>query len=465
VSFQSRRLTFIKGALSAVALTVVLAACGSSGQSGGQTSSQSTGASSSAASSSAKPTGSPEYFGFLFSYTGSQAGIGQTFSPYFNAGCNLINAAGGVLGHPCKPFYVDDHSDAADAVIGLRQALGTHSPVGCISGYSTLTANALVPIVAKAGIVSFSYSGASVWVNPSHVLGSSGDLLYSVQPPDELTGYSDVYAATKVGFKHPAFVFVSGVDEAGVREGAAAGAKALGLKPSIVLTLAGGQPSYSVDVARMLASHPDGIVTELDPPTAGTFLSNLASAEGGSLKLHFISDSISTTPGWFTAAKSAVGTATIKRMGYITVGENPPTSGPAISSIQAAYNKLHQKPGSFGATIAIASPFPDSVTLCALAMDAAHSTNGTVIAPWILKIANGTQPGAVLVHTYAQGKQVLASGKPIHFVGAYGPFQWNANHVDFRNFVVAHYDVAQGAFIAGKPVTTISAASLEKLVH
>jgi hypothetical protein len=61
----------------------------------------------------------------------------------------------------------------------------------------------------------------------------------------------------------------------------------------------------------------------------------------------------------------------------------------------------------------------DDVNIMALAMDEAHSTQGSVYNRYIMGIVNGT-PGAVNVSSYAQGMHLLAEGKRIRWDGAEG---------------------------------------------
>ena len=60
----------------------------------------------------------------------------------------------------------------------------------------------------------------------------------------------------------------------------------------------------------------------------------------------------------------------------------------------------------------------------ALAMQAAKSTTTSVVAPFITKIANGS-PGAVVVHSFAEGKKELLLGKAIKYVGAVGDIHFD----------------------------------------
>jgi hypothetical protein len=62
----------------------------------------------------------------------------------------------------------------------------------------------------------------------------------------------------------------------------------------------------------------------------------------------------------------------------------------------------------------------DGATIYALAMLEAHSTHPTVWVHYIRSVTNTTGPHVVIVHSFAQGKQALARGKKIRYIGPSG---------------------------------------------
>jgi hypothetical protein len=113
---------------------------------------------------------------------------------------------------------------------------------------------------------------------------------------------------------------------------------------------------------------------------------------------------------------------------YIAAGNPPvnPATHELYHAIFAVGSKL-QKP----LTQWEGNPFTDNnyetYMILALAADASHSLNPTVINAWIPKITN---PGAgkVTVYTYPAALAALKAGKRIRYVGPLGPITWNKYH-------------------------------------
>jgi hypothetical protein len=118
-----------------------------------------------------------------------------------------------------------------------------------------------------------------------------------------------------------------------------------------------------------------------------------------------------------------------------------PTTGAAYDAFATAIKKVG---GVSASDLALYSTDPfamgyyDSVTIYALAMLAANSTNPAVFNDSIMAV---TEPGAgkTIVSTFAQGKQALAAGKQIEFVGASGQVAFNQFHNSTGAFEIAGF--------------------------
>ena len=75
----------------------------------------------------------------------------------------------------------------------------------------------------------------------------------------------------------------------------------------------------------------------------------------------------------------------------------------------------------------------------ALAMDAAKSTAPKVFNAYIPKVTSAA-PGAVVVHSYSAGRQALAQGKTIQYIGASGPLVFDKYQSAGRAFAYFEYD-------------------------
>jgi hypothetical protein len=67
------------------------------------------------------------------------------------------------------------------------------------------------------------------------------------------------------------------------------------------------------------------------------------------------------------------------------------------------------------------------MTVAALAMDAAKSTDPNVYYKYVLDVTT-PGPGVTNVYTYQQGETLLAQGKKIKYVGVGSPMTYNQFH-------------------------------------
>ena len=80
----------------------------------------------------------------------------------------------------------------------------------------------------------------------------------------------------------------------------------------------------------------------------------------------------------------------------------------------------------------------DGVIVMALAANAAKSTSPSVWNKFIPAVTTAS-PGAMVVHSYADGIAALKAGKTIDYVGATGLIAWNQYHNSTGGFEVAGY--------------------------
>jgi hypothetical protein len=91
----------------------------------------------------------------------------------------------------------------------------------------------------------------------------------------------------------------------------------------------------------------------------------------------------------------------------------------------------------------------DGINLAALAMVAAKSTTPQTYRPFIESIANG-KPGAVEVHSFAEGLSALKKGKTVHYIGPGGPTNFDNFHDSTGLFEIDAYDANGNVRVVGK---------------
>jgi branched-chain amino acid transport system substrate-binding protein len=382
-----------------LALAGGLAACGGGSASGGS-------ASGSALEIAAfSPfTGPNAPYGY-FQYTGCVAAV------------HAINGAGGVLGQKLTCKVVDNRGEPADAVPAANNMLAS-SPhlVGIVDGDSGLM-SPTVPLFNQAHIPDLS-AGGDVQFDKSPY-----PYFWRTTPGDDVAGYT-LAAYVKFGTSYTRVAAIFGNDQAaqGNVPGLVSGARHLGLSIVSNQAIALGQTTYETEVQKVLAAHPQVIVTESDPQTAGVLLGNLKQAGWNG---PVVGTSGTLGVDYDKAAIAALGKAAYEAR-FVRIISYAQQSGPAFGvwkSALLASGKLIKNPASDETAIYAELPY-DHATMIALAMLAAHSTSPATFNPFIGKITQGT----AVVHTFSQGKAALAAGKTIDYVGVTGQVSFDKYH-------------------------------------
>jgi ABC-type branched-subunit amino acid transport system substrate-binding protein len=394
--------------VAATAMAAVLAACGSSSSgSGGQLT-----------------------IGVLYPYTGPNADQGAVGTAGCTAGIGPVNAAGGANGHKlqCKPF--DTKGDPADAVPATNQMLASASPVMVIGASDDAVATA--PIVTGAKIPNFATIG------DPHFDTQTNQFFYRLTPSDALQGVALGYWGGMHGFKNAAAVFTSDLGAQTSVPPFRTEYARLGGHLTIDLKLAPGSSSYRTEVQKVINSHPDAIVMEMDPQSATTFLTEMQQL-GGNLPTILTTQRASNSD-WIQAVEGGIGakafTASIK-----TITPYVALKGPGYDGYKAALDKTSptvKDPSQYAGHPYSISDY-DAVQITALAMTEAKSTKPTDYNSFIPKVT-AAAPGAQVVHNYADGVKAIKAGKTIQYIGASGPLVFNQNHSAERAFSFDVFD-------------------------
>jgi branched-chain amino acid transport system substrate-binding protein len=417
----------------AVSGVLVLAACASSSSNGG-----------------GKPSG-PVGFVQIAAYTGDQA-----FEAGFAASIDYpalyaVNHGGGILGRQVSLIPVDTRSDPADALAAMGKTLATTGNVSAILGPDSTSAATLVPLLNSRHLPMMIAAGEAAYDRSSY------GYLWRDVPPDPANGEAIALWAKRQGYTKVATVFGTDTGSQGDLPGVVTGVKTVGIALVDQENLTPDQPSYRSSVERLLAAKPQAIVTESDGPTAATFFGELKQL--GSL-IPIIGTSGTPSTSYFSPLRGAIGTANFNKFFRAVVVGNPVTN-PAVAafnaSVLAVQGKL-AKPVTQWENNSFSESGYDGVIALALAMDAAHSTNGAVYNSYIMQVT-APGPGKEVVYTYAAGRAALAAGHTIQYVGASGPLLFNQFHNSFGAQAVEEFPASAPAVVVG----TISQAAVQAL--
>jgi len=383
---------------------LALAACsGTPSSSGGPSSS--TGGSFSLELAAFSPfTGPNAPYGY-FQYTGCVAAV------------QSINAAGGVMGHKLDCAIVDNRGEPADAVPAASNMLAS-SPhlVGIVDGDSGLM-SATVPLFNQAHIPDLSAGGDVQFDTNTY------PYFWRTTPGDDVAGQT-LAAYVKFGTSDTRVAAVFGNDQAaqGNVPGLLSAAKHLGIDIVLNEAIALDQTTYETEVQKILAAHPQVIVTESDPQTAGVLLGGLKQAGWNG---PIVGTSGTLGVDYDKAAIAAIGQAAYESH-FVRIIQYAQQSGIAWDTWKSALlasGSLVKDPASDETAIYAELPY-DHATMIALAMLAAHSSDPVTFNPYIEKITQGT----TVVHTFAQGKAALAAGETIDYVGVTGQVAFDKYH-------------------------------------
>lgn len=139
----------------------------------------------------------PINVGVIAPFSGSAAEFGTLLSAPCYAATDLINKAGGVLGHKLQCTSVDDTGDPADAVPNVTRAIGTISNFDMAAGLETNTAATTIPLVNQAKIPFVTAAGLTGYDK------TKDKYFWRLTPADDANGAAMVaYAAQKLSLIH-----------------------------------------------------------------------------------------------------------------------------------------------------------------------------------------------------------------------------------------------------------------------
>jgi ABC-type branched-subunit amino acid transport system substrate-binding protein len=436
-------------ALAAALALLSVAACSSSGSG-----SSSGGASPPGSSSSAgiNPSASTLAVGEFNPFTGPDA----AFGPEMVGGCipaiRLINANGGVLGHPMSCVQEDTRGDPADAVPAAQKMMATETSLVGVLGPSSDEALATVPLLNTGHVPMFVDTGQAAFDHSTY------DYFWRITPADDVKGYAMALWAHKAGYTRAAAVFGN---DAGAQSDVPTLVSAFtGLGGTIVYNkpFALDQSSYRSEVESILAAHPQVIFTEVDPQTGATFLSELQQLHG---LLPVIGTEVSLQAPWLKAVNTAIGAASMAKY-FEGMQPYAPTTGPAWQTYNQALlasGSQVAKPASQWSSDPYSMTYYDAVNIMALAMLATHSTSPAVFNKAVMTV---TEPGLgkTVVTSFAAGKAALAAGKQIQYVGAGGPIVFTKSHNSTGAFEAAKY--VNGNLVLVGAVSAAQIAAISK---
>ncbi len=431
-----RRPARILAAVAAIALAGGLAACGSSAATTG------TGGSGSIVFADVAP------------FSGVDAALGPTYLVSCDGTVAAINKAGGVLGHTVSCTSADTRGDPADAIPAVGSLLNRVHNLALVIGCTSDEAAAVVPVINAHKTVMFCMTGQSEFDHVHY------PYFYRLVPPDLAESYAMTVIAQNLHYKKIALAFGNDIGSQTFVQPAISAIKKAGLTLVANETLDLHATTFRTEAAKIVAAHPDAIMTEALGSADPTLFAEIKQLNGGKM-IPIIGTSAAISPAFYTAAAKAVGASTFAA-NFHADNLVTATSGPAYQAFTQALLAVKGKvsgaqTGNFTTyfTAPGAVHLYDGMNLAALAMIAAKSTVTAKWQPFLVSIGDGV-PGAVEVNSFAQGVMELKAGKTIRYVGPGGPTSFDAFHDSPGIFQIDTYTTTGAVAVSGN----ITAAQL-----
>jgi branched-chain amino acid transport system substrate-binding protein len=338
--------------------------------------------------------------------TGQYADVGAGFWQGAQAAAREINAQGGLLGgRKLELVQADDVSDPADAVPAIRKLIDIDHIVA-LDGPNSTVLPAISPILVQNKIPTMFQGGTT------HFDSNTVPWLWRPSPSDSQLGVAmAAYALTK-GYKKAALVFAS-VASAQTLKGVVKDTYTKnGGTITAEVTIATGQTSYRSEVETVVQSHPDVVLLQIDPPTAGPLFTNFKQVNN--LSIPFIGSDLTAGSDFVTAVTPAIASKVLVSI------QGSTSAGPGAAPFKQFYGELYQ-----GQPVSGANYSYDAIMELSLALQKAGSTDATKLNAAIPLVCN---PGGTDVSDWASAIAAVAQGQKVHFVGAGGPAGYNDNH-------------------------------------
>src|ERR1700726_1126172 len=405
--------------VAACAAAVVLAACASSSSSGGGGSS-----------------GGPVTYGVLSCFTGRLASLGQAMLQGSQVAKSEINSTGGVLGRQLQSTTGDTGCDVADGVTATTQMLTKN--VSGVIGPETQEINGVEPILDSNPIVDEFQGGDTARAHQTDAF------FFRDSPSDSQLGVAMALYAHLKGYTRAVMLFYSDP------------AAQTFLKPvSTTFTKLGGtilktvivtpdQTSYVSQVRAVIATHPQVIFTQEDPPTAAVLFREFKQLGGQNIP-------------WIGTDVTS-GSDYLKAIGYptahavLTSVYGTSVTGAANTAFINLFNQLYPSQKTAG-PLANANYAYDAVISLALADAYAKTTNGITVARDMAMVTN---PPGTACYTYATCLTLIKAGTKVNYQGASGELDYNKYNNTFGPYG-AFQSTAAGV---EQPVSVMSAAAL-----
>lgn len=353
--------------------------------------------------------------GAVMSLTGSLGVLGQQIAKGSELAISDLNSARS--GDTCtlKLSLLDDQTSPAVGVDAAKKLVDVqHVPalIGALS--SGVSAAILTSVTAPSQVVQISPASTSPTFTDLARQGKTGGFWFRTCPSDALQGLAMAKVARDAGFKKVAVLYLNNPYGQGLSQEFSAGFEQLGGTVTQNVVYNPSQPSYRAEVGKAMGGAPDALFL-IGYPGDGTTIAREWIGAGGPQKFLF-PDGLESQD-----FVDDVGAQYLKNVHGTAPGSD---RTPSLATFQKEFQARF---GSLPTQAYITNAY-DATVLVGLAMEQAGSSQGPAIRDALRKVTN---PKGEKVYAGAtemrKAARLLAAGKPIQYVGATGPLQFDEN--------------------------------------
>ena len=403
------------GLVALVVAATLLAACGSEAQS---PSASGGGSSSGAAPSESGAAVAAVTVATVMPFTGENAAYG----PEQLAGCfpfaAEVEEAGGILGATVNCTTVDTADDPTQAATASRQTVATEENLFAVLGPTTNTAPAVLPIFEEASVPQFVTTGDPVYNQ------SDFAFFWRLTPADDAIGRVLALTADSQGYTRGAAVFGTDLATQGATPTLLDAWDKLGHEMVVQQNLAPGL-SYRSEVLALIDANPDVLFFETDPQSSASYLAELQQL--GAL-VPIVGTAVTIQPEWQDAVTAAIGEEAMAEF-YLGVLPYTPAEGDAweiYNEQLLTFGDDLDDPAQYSADSYAFAAY-DGLVAAALAAEKVGSLDGADFNDAIIDVTTPAE-GKTVVSSFGEGKEAIANGDEIQYIGAGGAITFDQWH-------------------------------------
>lgn len=357
----------------------------------------------------------PVKVGMVMELSGPLASVAKPIVDSANLALGQINKNGGIKGCPVE-LLIRDSQGQPNVGVDAAKYLVDVDRVSVLTGglASGVSLPVLVSVAVPSGTPFIACCSTAATFTQLAEEGKTDGLFFHLMANVKTQAYAAAKAATDRSFKKIAVIYINGDFGNGLKKYFPAAVEKLGGTVTAMVPYNENQTSYRAEINQALEGKPDLLFLAAYPQDGATITREWLSFGGTSnLLLHNAlrnKDYI-----------NAVGAENLQSaFGY----DNAPAVGPSTEAFRKTFTDAYGFPPD-GAGIL---PQYDAMMVLALAMNIAPDLSGTAIRDAVRKIqvADGTvvETGA---EAYATALGLIKDGRPIRYVGATGPIEFDAN--------------------------------------